>query len=254
MILKTDFISWSISVSSLLLSSVFLLVGSPTNVAARHHGLMRQAQMFAIEPTTPSTECRNSVYSIGRYLKYHYICCEETGQVGQPRQGGQGQKKKVPNLDCNPVNAFGTLNETFFNCSGTEGQNNARESCDLRWGFLAEDTCWMWSTCYAGACQKEELSLGSAVKEGFCGDGRCDHKENVEECAIDCCPEVNFECSVSNSTCTDICCSEPGCCMNLSFLVDNLWMYIVIGVVGCIVLVNLICCCVCFSCYKCFGG
>ncbi|XP_072018658.1 uncharacterized protein [Amphiura filiformis] len=250
MILKTDFISWSIGVSSLLLSSVFLLVGSPTNVAAREHRLIRQAQKLPIEPTTPSTECRNSVYSIGRSLQYHYICCEETRQVGQPRQGGEGQKKKVPNLDCNPVNAFGTLNEIFFNCNGTEGQNNARHSCDRRWGFVAEDTCWMWSTCYTGACQKEELNLGSAVKEGFCGDGRCDHKENVEECAIDCCPEVNFECSVTNSTCADICCSEPSCCMNLSFLVGNQWRYILIGVGVCIVLVS-ICCCVCCCCFCC---
>ncbi len=83
-------------VSSLLFSSVFLLVGLPTNaIEEEHPRLIRQAALptLPIEPTTPSTECRNSVYSIGRYLQYHYICCEETGQPGAG--GGKAQCAQV---------------------------------------------------------------------------------------------------------------------------------------------------------------
>ena len=95
------FTSWP-SVLSSLLSGFIILLATTSSHAARVNQdrrtlNKRQAALptLPVDPTTPrpSTECTNSVYSIGRYLQYHYICCD--GNTNNPLGQSAGCPNKV---------------------------------------------------------------------------------------------------------------------------------------------------------------
>ena len=100
-------------------------------------------------------------------------------------------------------------------------------------------------------------SSRSALKGDFCGDVRCDEAtEDRDSCPMDCCPYDNVEkCQVVNNTCPDECCGQPLCCRipldgPQPPVIFDLFIWIIVGVAGLVVLVNLCCCFCCICCAK----
>ena len=83
-----DSVKWTIRMFSIYLGVFLLLLPSSNSAVVNSEDrLLRQARAVTLpsETTTPSTdsECKNSVYSIGRTLQYYYICCEQNGAPGK---------------------------------------------------------------------------------------------------------------------------------------------------------------------------
>ena len=99
--------------------------------------------------------------------------------------------------------------------------------------------------------------IRSSISGEFCGDGKCDPmSENSTNCPLDCCAEENpSQCQITNNTCTDLCCMEEYCCNvpkdnNTSDSGLGIILWVVLGVVGGIILLNICCCCACICCAR----
>ncbi|XP_038048360.1 uncharacterized protein LOC119722362 [Patiria miniata] len=194
-------------------------------------------------------ECTNYRLTLGRYTNYFYTCCGEW-KVDNPVTA----EEMVDNWDCNPNHiVYSKENETRFQCNNEAGQAAARGICNARWGWLAAEDCWVWPTCFAGACAKEAGEPGSAnLFDGFCGDGRCDAGEDTASCPGDCCQVENpDECLIKNNTCTEACCSEPTCCASATTaFFTNFWVIVFSVIGGVFVLINICCCCCCYCFFR----
>ncbi|XP_072019680.1 uncharacterized protein [Amphiura filiformis] len=219
-----------------------------------------------------STECQNYQISFSGLLRQFYTCCQTptTTETVSPFK----DPDIIANFQCKEKETKAQWkNETkIFNCAGQTGQKNAMERCTARWGWLPQDEvkpdCWVWSECFAGACEKEEEQIGYVYTGCIKMIGTYQYPVNVanktenetsDSCPIDCCPQANPEkCQGLNITCTDPCCGQPQCCnINsgsvFSDLFRGLWQTIIwinVGVVGFIVLLNICCCCCCVCCAR----
>eukprot|EP00057_Strongylocentrotus_purpuratus_P001410 XP_001198807.2 PREDICTED: uncharacterized protein LOC762976 [Strongylocentrotus purpuratus] len=203
-------------------------------------------------PTTPATPtCKVSSLTLVGDDSYYYACCEGTTITGPT---------EVVNWDCDPARkTYATLNESkAFYCGGITGELNARKRCDERWKWLTSESCFKWTECFLGVCPFEAEKRGSSVDASFCGDGQCDDAtETPEGCPADCCGMINDNCLATNNTCPDPCCSTPSCCKASFGALDTsqVWLIIIVSVVGSILLINFVCCCCCFCCFrKCCGN
>ncbi|KAJ8039783.1 hypothetical protein HOLleu_13892 [Holothuria leucospilota] len=203
----------------------------------------------------PQTECMNYNLKIGMSNIHYYTCC------GGLQNSSFKLERQYANFHCNPTRLRYAIKNTtsHYDCNGEEGQQNAKQRCSERWGWIEEPVdCWMWSDCFAGACKKEVEELGSSAKTDvvFCGDGRCDaNTESSSNCPIDCCPIENpTECVATNNTCPNACCGDAFCCNGpisaTQELVQKFWMILLGILAGLVVLVNVICCCCCYCCYS----
>ncbi|XP_072172696.1 uncharacterized protein [Diadema setosum] len=226
-------------------------------VEKRGAGTARMGTALAIQgtgtgSTTPANPtCKISELSLSDTDVYYYACCEGTTVTSE---------LNVINWDCDPARkTYARINETRpFYCGGLSGEENARKRCDDRWRWLTSESCFKWTECFKGVCPFEAEKRGSAADAAFCGDGRCDGTESRQTCPTDCCPHENDRCMVANNTCPETCCNEPSCCKSTfgALSTGQVWLVIIVGVVGGILLVNLICCCCCYCCFRkcCCGG
>ncbi|XP_033098581.1 uncharacterized protein LOC117102429 [Anneissia japonica] len=222
------------------------------NTEAKNERFKRFISKLKRQVTT--SECHNFEWSISSITKYYSCCNEENLQNGSTCTNRLNSTSS--NFECNPFGKeiYKKNTTSEFNCGRCEGKKWAMEKCNSRWKLAGIDTtdgCWIWSACFKGACDAQEAAYLDEDKSvpqetNFCGDGFCIKStgETVDNCPIDCCPEVNSACSVTSEKCTEPCCNESGCCITSSSII-----YIAI-ICGVVVLINLICCCCCFCCYR----
>ena len=162
------------------------------------------------------TEYQGGKSTIFGHQVHWYTCCNNCRESNPYCNGitWQGGSSEEYCGNCGE-NTFGGRYEKQYNCQDCDTQEGCRINAnDWDWPLL----CWKWANSFSGCCKKatrskkrQEVIDVNSTSFTFCGDTICQDDESPTSCPLDCCYQVNSNCTVSG--CTPTCCGESSCCL-----------------------------------------
>ena len=175
--------------------------------------------MISSSKASTCTEYQGGVSSGG---VHRYICCNNCGESnpscdGTTFQGGSNE----PYCGGCGDNSFGGTARKSYDCNDCSTQAAcAARANDAVFGYGDKPgLCWKWADSFSSCCEmagnnkKRQAGIDiNSTSFTFCGDGICRDDETPSSCPLDCCYQVNSDCTITSS-CTPTCCGESSCCL-----------------------------------------
>ena len=155
-------------------------------------------------------------YTGGTSNVHHWACCDNCDDPTNTcdRTTWQGGSSESYCSSCG-VNTGGGRVKYYFNCGSCSQQGECEDYCSGPIRNLP-GLCWQWLDCFKGCClarAQQPRNKRQIETMTFCGDGTCSSNETPTTCPIDCCYQVNPDCSKNHtSICENNCCGDPSCC------------------------------------------